>query len=520
VAIDRFGDIVIAWYDNRRGLTNSHDHFLLDVFATYSTDGGLTWATPFQVNAAGNPFDPDPGALDRFIGPPATTRIGEYFGIALFGGTAYLAWTGNSFSGTTPVAPQQVWFGSFAIRGALTVAGTSGDDTITIRSMGNNPAFVEVLVNGKAEYVGLWSALTRITVAPTAGNDTINIEDTVAGVPVTINLGDGTDAVNLCPTTRELNAIADDVTINGTGRSVLTCNDQGNNAAQTYAITATTIACLGSAVIRYDGVGSVVLNGTSGGDTFLLHSTARGTAITLSGGAGTNTVVGSDAANSWRITRRNAGTLVGALLPGPITFLSVQNLTGGADTDLFRLADGQGVDGVIDGRGGTNTLDYSAYAGNVIVNLPLHTATGIGNGIANFQNITGGCGPGYNVLVGDGGNILRGGKGRNLLVAGAAASILLGGPDENILIGGTTIYDTTMERLIAIMDYWMGTDDYDTRVFNLTHGNGVPLLNATTVTGNGGGNILIGGAGQTLFYDNFALDRDDWDPLTEIFIAV
>ena len=42
-AIDEFGNIVVTWYDNRRGLANANGHFLLDTFATYSTDGGVTW---------------------------------------------------------------------------------------------------------------------------------------------------------------------------------------------------------------------------------------------------------------------------------------------------------------------------------------------------------------------------------------------------------------------------------------------------------------------------------------------
>jgi hypothetical protein len=453
-AIDPFGDIVVAWYDNRRGLTNSHDHFLLDVFATYSTDGGLTWATPFQVNAAANPFDPDPGALDRFNGPPETTRIGEYFGISLFGGTAYLAWNGNSFSGSNPVAPQQVWFSSFAFSGALSVADTSGDDTITVRSTADNPDFVEVLVNGRREYVGLWSALTGITIAAPAGNDTVDIEDTGAGVPVTVNLGDGTDAVNLSPTVRNLNTIKGDVTINGQAGTALICNDQGNSATQTYTITGNTIACSVSGPIRYAGVGSVVLNGSSGGNTFIMQSTSAGSAIRLNGGAG------------------------------------------------------------------TNTLDYSAYTGNVIVNLQLGSATGVAGGIANIQNVTGGGGPGYNILVGNGGNVLRGGTGGNLLIAGGGASTLLAGTGESILIGGTTSYDRMPDELLAIMDYWTGRDDYDTRVFNLTHGMGVPLLDATTVTGNGSGNTLIGDPGPDLFYGNLALDMYDWDPQTETFIGM
>jgi hypothetical protein len=70
------------------------------------------------------------------------------------------------------------------------------------------------------------------------------------------------------------------------------------------------------------------------------------------------------------------------------------------------------------------------------------------------------------------------------------------------------------------MDYWAGADDYDTRVFNLTHGTGVPVLSATTVFGNEGGNTLKGGMGRSLCYGNLALDIYDWDPLAEIFIPV
>jgi hypothetical protein len=519
-AIDSFGNIAIAWYDNRRGLTNRNGRFLLDVFATYSSDGGLTWATPFQVNDAANPFDPDPGVPIFHNGPPPTTWIGEYFSIALFGGTVYLAWNGNTFSSAGTPVSEQVWFSSFALSGTLTVAGTPGDDTITIRSMADNTDFVEVLVNGRREYTGLWSALTGITVAATAGNDTVNIEDTAAAVPVTVNLGDGSDTVNVSTAARNLNAIQGNVIVNGQAGTVLICNDQSNSAAQTYTITATTLSRPGSALITYGGVGGVVLNGSSGGNTFIVQSTPTSTTVTLNGGGGTNALVGSDVANTWTITGRNTGTLAGTVLLGPVTFFSVQNLMGGADTDTFSFADGQGVDGIIDGGGGTNTLDYSAYTGNLIVNLPLKAATGVGAGIANIQNVTGGGGPGYNILVGNGGNVLRGGNGRNLLIAGAGASTLLGGTDQSILIGGSTSYDMMPDQLVAIMDYWAGTDDYDTRLFNLTHGIGVPLLDASTVTGNGGGNTLTGGPGRNLFYGNLALDHFDWDPLTETFIAV
>jgi hypothetical protein len=68
--------------------------------------------------------------------------------------------------------------------------------------------------------------------------------------------------------------------------------------------------------------------------------------------------------------------------------------------------------------------------------------------------------------------------------------------------------------------YWAGSDDYATRVANLTSGNGVPLLDATTVTSNGGGNTLTCGSGLDLFYGNLALDTYTWNPQTETFVSV
>jgi hypothetical protein len=155
----------------------------------------------------------------------------------------------------------------------------------------------------------------------------------------------------------------------------------------------------------------------------------------------------------------------------------------------------------IDGGDGSNTLDYSAYTGTVLVNLVTGTATGNVVGISRIQTVVGGSGGGgpggsYNVLVGNGGNTLVGGKGRrNLLIAGQRASTLYGGDDDDILIGGTTAYDgdPSMSQLQAIMKYWAGTtDSYGTRVYNLLNGVGVPRLDFTTVHNNGGGNTMLG----------------------------
>jgi hypothetical protein len=269
---------------------------------------------------------------------------------------------------------------------------------------------------------------------------------------------------------------------------------------------------------------SLTVNDGGGSDTITVASTAAATAVAINGGGGTDTLVGSAGDNTWSITDTNTGTLVSASIAGPVSFNRVQNLTGGAASNTFVFSDGAGVDGNLDGGGG-GTLDYSAYSSSVIVDLQTGFATGVGGSIANVQNLTGGNGGGagtYNILVGNGGNLLTGGTGRrNLLIAGASASRLIGGDDDDILIGGTTACDTDLASLTAIMDYWSGTsDDYGTRVGNLLSGNGVPLLNPSTVTSNSGGNMLLGGGGLNLYYGN-ALDTTDFDPNTgAVFVLI
>ena len=73
--------------------------------------------------------------------------------------------------------------------------------------------------------------------------------------------------------------------------------------------------------------------------------------------------------------------------------------------------------------------------------------------------------------------------------------------------------DPALASWRQIAAYWAGTDgntdDYFARVSKLTSGNGVPLLNSTTVTGNGGGNTLTGNGELALIFsdglDNFTL---------------
>jgi len=94
---DDTGCIAVHWYDNRRGTKNANNRFLLDVNYTVSRDSGVTFGNDGQINDA--TFDPDLGAPVRFPGPPPTTRIGEYNGVAMAAGDVFAVWTGNTVNG-------------------------------------------------------------------------------------------------------------------------------------------------------------------------------------------------------------------------------------------------------------------------------------------------------------------------------------------------------------------------------------------------------------------------------------
>jgi hypothetical protein len=411
-AIDQFGDIVVAWYDNRRGLTNAAGHFKLDVYATYSTDGGSTFAPAFPVNDQtpgvntpnGNIFDPDPGAPIFSPGPPPTTRIGEYFGLAIWGGTAYVAWNGNTFAGFDNPTGQQVWTNGFAIRGSLTVSGTPGNDYITIRRIAGNPDFVEVIVNGQREYAGLWSTLTGITVDATAGDDEVNIDGTAAGTPVTVNLGNGTDVVAVSVSDLDLGTIQSPVTIHGgSGVDQLIVRDENNRGNTTYVITPSSISRPGSAAINYDRIAQTLMRGGAGNDTYNVLGTIP-SSLTIAGSFGSNTLNVDDESNTADTTYRITNSSVVLVGLGTInysgTFTSLL-LTGGSGNNTYNVPStlavypttvntGSGADAVNvrgtagplirnSGNGGdtitlSNTASTLGGIGHVIINDPLNSA--------------------------------------------------------------------------------------------------------------------------------------------------
>ena len=83
------------------------------------------------------------------------------------------------------------------------VAGTSGNDTVTVdTSVLPLLRLPLVTVNLDGTTIALFqSTVSGIFVATENGNDTVSINHTVAGIPVSVSLGSGTDAVHVSPAT-------------------------------------------------------------------------------------------------------------------------------------------------------------------------------------------------------------------------------------------------------------------------------------------------------------------------------
>jgi hypothetical protein len=193
-----------------------------------------------------------------------------------------------------------------------------------------------------------------------------------------------------------------------------------------------------------------------------------------------NTLIGPDTASTWTISGTDSGTV------NNDGFTAFQSLTGGAANDTFAFQQNGSISSSIDGGGGTNTLDYSQYTGDITVDLSLNEASlvnrGAANSVFNIANVTGSAG--NNLLVGDANaNVLIGGTGRNILIGDAGPDTLDASKatSDNILIGGRTDSDTSLQSLNAIFAEWTRADlGFRDRVSDLrtgSNGTGAAPLN-------------------------------------------
>jgi autotransporter-associated beta strand protein len=276
----------------------------------------------------------------------------------------------------------------------------------------------------------------------------------------------------------------------------------------------------GANMLNYSGFGSPVTVNLQTSSTTGIGGWAN--IQTIKGTNKTDTLIGQDGTtNTWALNGINAGTVDG------VTFTGFANLTGGSGADVFQFAAATKVTGVVNGAGGSNTLDYTAYTSNVMVNLGSATtglnnssATavdgGAANGIANIGTVIVGAGNNYLTAVGvstnvtftvngNGNNILVGGSGsntltvlgsgNNVIIADQGTSVLNGGTGYNLLIGGTTNYDGVVAGLNSIRSIWSTVNSasaYATAIKKLTAPAYAYVLSSATVKGNNADTLNAG----------------------------
>ncbi|MEB3831914.1 CHAT domain-containing protein [Phormidium sp. CCY1219] len=129
-----------------------------------------------------------------------------------------------------------------------------------------------------------------------------------------------------------------------------------------------------------EGFSLITIGRPDGTGTLSLHENATFNApVTLAGGT---TLIGPNRDTTWTLSGTNAGTLSG--YPNGLNFENIENLTGGDANDTYVFSDGASLSGIIDARGGTDTLDYSNYTTAVSINLDDNTATGTA-GVFNIE---------------------------------------------------------------------------------------------------------------------------------------
>ena len=265
------------------------------------------------------------------------------------------------------------------VRGALTVVGQGGNDTLRIWDSGGTSA--QTFAIGR-DYVArsgagrvAYASVESVGVTAGSGNDVFKFAD-AAGVSGKIDGGSGVNTLDYSACTTGVTVNLATGTATGTGGIVHFQNVIGTPADD--RITGNAAAN----VITARG-GADVLVGGGGADTFVLADAQR-TGTTVNGG-GTSTIVGPNAARTWSLTGPGAGSVNGA------TFTGVANLNGGTANDTFKFGALGALSGKVNGGGGTNTLDYTGRSSPVTINLATSVATSTA-GFLNIQAITGGTG--------------------------------------------------------------------------------------------------------------------------------
>ena len=320
----------------------------------------------------------------------AAQMIGNYLVVGGTTGNDSIVFTPGTTPGSLNVTLNATNLGTFSPANSVVIYGNGGTDNVTVNGTSGNDAFTlypkDVVLNGltfQGNGIALWN------VNGAAGNDSFVVDQLT---PANIDGGSGT---NTCRP-GWLQYLGD----HGHRRGSLGGTISFQNVANLTGGT-------GNNDFQFGPSGSLAgkLNGGGGNNT--LDYSASGNVVTVAlnatGGSGTligggfsnvqkligspagTTLDGPPSVNLWQINGINTG-----MVNNTLSFAGVQNLIGSSQADTFAMLVGGQMTGTLDGKGGTNTIDYSKATGPVTVNLASNSSTGVGvAAFANIQSIIG-----------------------------------------------------------------------------------------------------------------------------------
>jgi acrosin len=187
----------------------------------------------------------------------------------------------------------------------------------------------------------------------------------------------------------------------------------GDNSPRTFSVTGSNSGTVtGLVPSGYSNVENLVGGSAADMFQFSVGGTLSGS---ITGGGGTDTLVGDNTGRTFTITGANAGTLG---TPLSAAFSAIENLTGGSSVDVFRFANGGSLSGLVDGGGGSNkvigdnsgrTFTFSGARSGTITGL-------FGTGFANMDTAMGGTGADSFVLNPAWAGRIDGGAGSDVLL--------------------------------------------------------------------------------------------------------
>lgn len=444
--------------------------------------------------------------------------------------------------------------GELLVRG---MAGTS-DDEVVVDRVGDQ-WMVTVNLGRPAHGTGPTSSFTStfstasvrsLRIETGAGADVVRLEESAAGVPVTVDLGSGDDTLILSGKTGNLERFQGPLMLRGgTGSDTLLLHDQAHRGASTLIVRSSSISRAGAAALGYVQFEAVTLHAGAGDTTVQIESLDANAAVTLNLGGGTDTVAlgavsgrlepirgaltingqGGQVALTVRdqygsasrdYTLSAAALQISGLRGINLTGVQTLSIRGGTGNDRLQLVGPlAGLATTFHGGGGTDTL-----IGPDTSNVWLATSANAGtlNGTVAYQsveNLIGGSGADHFALAPGrvpGGSI-DGGAGDDTLDFSAFTQGLvvnLGAGTASVLPGGFRAIENAIggagdDLLIGSSGNNLLRGGPGNDILHGSHGRDILLGEDGDDILHGGydRDILIGGRGADL------LRGDDWDDL-------